>query len=106
MNKQTIIAKSKDGVELGRRDIEVATTMDELKDQFEGKDIIALVYRSHIIDIQRELRAKAMEGSPTANAQVNLMKTKALADKAAGDSKLYDALIATGILKADEASIN
>lgn len=59
MEKVTIEAFDKNGVKLGERDEEKPTTMAELLDQFEEKDIVTLVWRSHAIDVQRELRAAA-----------------------------------------------
>jgi hypothetical protein len=61
--KTTLIeAFDKDGNKLGEREVDQPETMEELQDQFEEKDIIKLAWRSFVIDVQRELRAEAVNG--------------------------------------------
>jgi hypothetical protein len=112
MEQITVRAENKEGVLLGTQLINRATTMDELREEFEDKDILALVYRSHIIDVQRELRSKALAGSPSAAAKLAELKAKKAEDdakvagliakaeamKASGDDNLYNALVATGVI--------
>ena len=112
MERITVRAENKDGVLLGTQLINRATTMDELREEFEDKDILALVYRSHIIDVQRDLRAKALAGSPSAAAKLAELKAKKAEDdakvaalittantmKSNGDEALYNALVASGVI--------
>src|SRR5258706_7808077 len=98
MIKVNVIAENKDGVKLGERVIDKAQTMAELVEQFEEKDIISMVYRSFVIDIQRELRADAMKGAPTDKSKVLKMIEAATKALKAGDSTLYDALVDAGIV--------
>lgn len=102
MTEKTITAENKDGVKLGERKIEVAQTMAELHEQFEDKDILALVYRAYVIDVQRELRAEATKGAPSDKSKVLKMIEAATVALKAGDSKLYDALVAAGIIVVKE----
>ena len=112
MEKITVRAENKEGVLLGTQLINKATTLEELREEFEDKDILALVYRSHIIDVQRDLRAKALAGSPSAAAKLAELKAKKAEDdakvagliakanemRAAGDENLYNALVTTGVI--------
>ena len=78
-------------------------TIEELQDQFEDKEILKLVWASHVIKRQREMVAEATKGQKS-KAQIateNEAKLKARARemKAAGDSSLYDTLIALEVIK-------
>jgi len=99
MISKLVTAENKEGVKLGERTINVATSLTELQGMFSEKDILAKFYRSEIIDVQRELRAEAMKGVPTANEKVEKMIAAASAALKAGDSTLYDALVTEGIIE-------
>lgn len=59
MKRITIIAKDKNDVELGRREVDEPETFAELLDEFEEKDILKYAVAAWKIDVQRELRAPA-----------------------------------------------
>lgn len=61
MKKVTIIANDKNGVELGRREEELAETLDELTGLAEDSDIVKLYNKAYVIDVQRELRGPKAE---------------------------------------------
>ena len=61
MEKVTIIANDKNGVELGRRVVDKPGSFDELRDEFEDADILKLTWKAFVIDVQRELRGPKAE---------------------------------------------
>ena len=63
MKTVTIEAYDKAGVLLGKRDEDQPETMAELTSQFEDADIVKLAWRSHVIDVQRELRDEVRKPS-------------------------------------------
>jgi hypothetical protein len=73
MKQVTIEAFDKDGNKLGEQVEDQPETMAELLDQFEEKDIVSMVWRSHAIDVQRELRSKA-RGPKTETAELKAFK--------------------------------
>ena len=81
MKTATIEAYDKAGVLLGKREEPWPETFQELVDQFEQADIVKLAWRSHVIDVQRELRDAVRKPSKESDL-VKAFKTMSLEEQA------------------------
>ena len=89
MTKETIEAFDKDGAKLGEQVEDKPGTIEELREQFEDSDIVKLAWRSHVIDVQRELRAKVRAPSKE-NDNVKAFKKMTPEQQAALIAKLSE----------------
>lgn len=82
MKKITIVAKDKDGVVLGYRDVDCPDNAKECADTFDDKQLTKYCVSAWIIEVQGELRNEA-RGAATQDPMIKLLKKATPAQKAA-----------------------
>jgi hypothetical protein len=103
MTKVTIEAyvkePGKDAVKAGEREVNKPADIDEAVEMFSANEVLAGFWRSHVIDVQREIRSGTSSKGKVTTSKVNQLIQLARTEKLAGDPTRLNQLIELGVIE-------